>query len=50
MDAKICYWDKGITRIYTRKIDLVNQAIEDGFLVNQVKEKSHIYNSRLLKI
>lgn len=50
MDVKICYWDKGVTRVYTRKIDLVDQAIKDGFLVNQVKEKSHIYNSKLLKI
>jgi hypothetical protein len=50
MDVKICYWDKGVTRIYTKKIDLVDQAKKEGFLVNQVKEKSHIYNSKLLKI
>jgi hypothetical protein len=50
MNKKICYWNKGNARIYTKKIDIVNQAIKDGFFVMEINEKSHIYNSELFQI
>ena len=34
MSIKICYWNKGNTRIYTKKLDVVNEAIKDGYFVN----------------
>ena len=45
MDIKICCWNKGNTRIYTRKKEVVKKAIKKGFYVSEIKEKPHIYNS-----
>jgi len=48
MTLKICSWMKGNTRVYTKKMDVVNKAINDGYFVNILKDKPHIYNSELL--
>ncbi|MCJ2513493.1 MAG: hypothetical protein LN408_03505 [Candidatus Thermoplasmatota archaeon] len=47
MSIKICCWNKGNTRIYTKRLDVVNQAIKDGYFVNVIKEKPYIYNRDL---
>ena len=48
MSIQICCWNKGNTRIYTKKLDVVNKAINDGYLVNIIKEKPLVYNRDLL--
>ena len=49
MELKLCCWNKGSICIYTRKIDVVKQAIKDGFYVSEIKEKAHIYNGELFQ-
>ena len=50
MSIKLCCWDKGSIRIYTKRIDLVNQAVKDGYFINVIKDKQHIYKREQIKI
>jgi hypothetical protein len=47
MSINICYWKKGNVSIYTKKLDVINKAIKDGYLVSIIKEKPYIYNGDL---
>ena len=35
-------WLKGDARIYTRKLDIVKKAINEGYYVDFITDKSHI--------
>lgn len=35
-------WLKGNSRIYTRKYDIVKKAINEGYYVDVISDKSHI--------
>jgi len=48
MSTKLCCWDKGSARIYTKKKDLVNKAIKEGYLINVINDKPYVYNKNLL--
>ncbi len=50
MSIKLCCWDKGSIRIYTKRIDLVNQAVKDGYFINVIKDKPYIYKRDHIKI
>jgi hypothetical protein len=45
MSIMICSWFKGNTRIYTKKMDVVKQAMNDGYFVNVLKEKPRIFKN-----
>jgi hypothetical protein len=45
MPIMICSWLKGNTRVYTKKIDVVKKAMNDGYFVNVLKEKPHIFKN-----
>ena len=47
MPIKLCSWNKGNTQIYTKRLDVVNKAIKDGYFVNVIREKPYIYNRKL---
>ena len=47
MSMKLFCWDKGNTRIYTKKMDIVNKAIKEGHLINVINDKPYIYNKDL---
>jgi len=39
----IWHWNKGNKKIYTRKIDVAERAMREGFLVMGIKEKPRIF-------
>ena len=39
----IWHWTKGDKKIYTRKTDVAERAMQEGFLVMGIKEKPHIF-------
>jgi len=41
----IWHWTKGNQKIYTRKTDIAEKAMREGFLVMGLKEKPHIFRS-----
>jgi hypothetical protein len=41
----IWHWTKGNKKIYTRRIDIAEKAMKEGFLVMGIKKKSHIFKS-----
>jgi len=41
----IWHWTKGDKKIFTRRTDIAEKAMQDGFLVLGVKEKSHIFKN-----
>jgi hypothetical protein len=41
----IWHWTKGNKKIYTRRTDVAEKAMREGFLVMGIKEKSHIFKS-----
>ena len=41
----IWHWTKGNQKIYTRKTDVAEKAMQEGFLVMGLKEKPHIFRS-----
>ena len=45
MPIMICSWFKGNTKVYTKKIDVVKRAMNDGYFVNVLKEKPHIFKN-----
>ena len=38
-------WSKENSRFYTKNLDAVKQAKKDGYLVDILKEKSHIFKN-----
>ena len=45
MTEFIWHWTKGNQKIYTRKTDIAEKAMKEGFLVMGLKEKTHIFRS-----
>ena len=45
MTEFIWHWTKGNQKIYTRKTDIAEKAMKEGFLVMGLKEKPHIFRS-----
>lgn len=45
MTEFIWHWTKGNQKIYTRKTDIAENAMKEGFLVMGLKEKPHIFRS-----
>jgi len=43
MSEFIWSWTKGNHKIYTRQVDLAEQAMKEGFSVMAFKAKPHIY-------
>ena len=43
MSEFIWSWTKGTHKIYTRQVDLAEQAMKEGFSVMAFKAKPHIY-------
>jgi len=41
--AMVFSWTNGNSIVYTKKLDLVEVAIKNGFIVNVIKDKSHIF-------
>ncbi|UCF12084.1 MAG: hypothetical protein JSW06_08585 [Thermoplasmatales archaeon] len=41
----IWHWTKGNKKIYTRRADVAEKAMREGFLVMGIKEKPHIFKS-----
>jgi len=41
----IWHWTKGNKKIYTRKIEIAEKAMKDGYLVMGVKEKPRIFKA-----
>jgi hypothetical protein len=50
MSIKLCCWDKGNIRIYTKRLDLVNQAVKNGYFINVMKDKPYIYKPDQIKL
>lgn len=42
----IWYWDKGSIRVYTRKMDLAEDAMKRGFLIFGKMIKPRVFASR----
>ena len=38
-------WEKGNKKIYTKRIDIAEQAIKEGLHVTVFKNKSHIFKN-----
>ncbi len=45
MSEMIWCWVKGNKRIYTKRLDIAEQAIKEGFQVTVFKNKSHIFKN-----
>lgn len=45
MTEFVWHWTKGNKKIYTRRSDLAEQAMKEGFLVMGVKRKPYIYRN-----
>jgi hypothetical protein len=45
MTEFIWHWTKGNQKIYTRKTDIAEKAMKEGFLVMGLKEKPYIFRS-----
>jgi len=45
MSEMIWCWVKGNKRIYTKRLDVAEQAIKDGFKVIVSKNRSHIFKN-----
>lgn len=41
----VWHWTKGNKKIYTRRTDVAEKAMREGFLVMGVREKPHIFKS-----
>jgi len=41
----IWQWTKGERKIYTRRVDVAEKAMKEGFLVMGIKEKPHIFRN-----
>ena len=41
--AVVLSWTKGNTRTYTRRVDLAEVAIKNGFVVSILKDKSNVF-------
>ena len=41
----IWQWTKGEKKIYTRRTDVAEQAMKEGFLVMGIKEKPYIFRN-----
>ena len=41
----IWHWTKGNKKIYTRRIDIAEKAMKEGFMVMGIKKKPHIFKS-----
>ena len=38
-------WSKGNSRFYTKNLDVVKKAKKDGYPIDLLKEKSHIFKN-----
>ena len=45
MSELIWYWRKGNKTIYTKRVDVAEQAIKEGFLVTILKNRPHIFKN-----
>jgi len=45
MTEFVWHWTKGNKKIYTRRSDLAEQAMKEGFLVMGMKRKPYIYRN-----
>lgn len=45
MSEFIWHWTKGNNKIYTRRVDIAEKAMKEGFLVMGVRKKPIIYRS-----
>jgi hypothetical protein len=45
MTEFIWHWTKGKHKIYTRKTDIAENAMKEGFLVMGLKEKTHVFKN-----
>ena len=45
MKTMMWTWSKENSRFYTKNLDAVKQAKKDGYLVDILKEKSHIFKN-----
>jgi hypothetical protein len=45
MTERIWCWEKGNKKIYTKRIDIAEQAIKEGRHVTVFKNKSHIFKN-----
>jgi len=43
--ALILSWTKGNTRTYTKRLDLAEVAIKNGFSVSILKDKSNVFKN-----
>ena len=50
MSIKLCCLHKGNARIYTKRLDIINEAIKEGYFVDVIKEKPYIYNRELISL
>ena len=41
----IWHWTKGNHKVYTRKTEVAEKAMHEGFLVMGLREKPHIFKS-----
>ncbi|MFW6120008.1 MAG: hypothetical protein ACOC80_03790 [Petrotogales bacterium] len=41
----VWHWNKGNKKIYTRRTDVAEKAMKEGFLVMGIKAKPHIFKS-----
>jgi len=41
----IWHWTKGNRKIYTRRIDIAEKAMKEGFLVMGIRKKPIVYRS-----
>jgi len=49
MAGFIWHWKNGNTKVFTKKIDIVEKAIQEGFLVKYVKEPSRIIKNKIFE-
>ena len=41
----VWHWTKGNKKIFTRRVDIAEQAMREGFLVMGIKEKPIVYRN-----
>ena len=49
MTELLLCWRKGKTRIYTKRLDLAKQAIDEGCMVTVLKNTPYIFRNQNLK-
>lgn len=41
----VWHWTKGNKKIFTRRVDVAEKAMKEGFLVMGIRKKPHIFKS-----